>query len=545
MALDRRHLVSSASLHLKIRHHAPHPLVALLLLLTQEIGRDRRGRWRRERDRRLQLGRGLRSGLGLDRRHGRHGRGGGLGGRSCGDSGRGRLLPPEIVEHAAGELRAGHVGVAAVPEHGVAADDVGGGALAGQQAHRAGAALLVREIERRRVDLEPGAAQHAGVIGCQARSGLGGCGLVVWVAEAHGGGGAGDELERPGRPGIAVEQAGAVGALDRADAGEVALRQVVLLLEALVQRAELGGVGARARPAAGSHAGDAVEGAVHGGHALLAAEVRIVEVVGVDGAAHGVALDHLLVLLRRHRGCAQAADRRHRAHGERVVDRMLFLADADRPDAVAELDVALRRRAEARLGLCLGVARQVDALRVLGREGVVVLAPVVDRDQRRDVGVAFGGLDPLPAGGALEQVRLRLRRALAGRAGRQVGRGADQHGRAAVGPDRDARGLDALAAHVARSFAPAHLEVSPARLELEVAQERLVVRIGRIEEPLGGGHDRAGRALGDGRCRLGRRGGGDGASECAEELRPAHAVTWPQLDRVGVSRPAAVVVLAT
>ena len=226
---------------------------------------------------------------------------------------------------------------------------------------------------------------------------------------------------------------------------------------------------------------------------------------GRDLAAGGVALGLVVLLRRRGCRCAQAADRDHRAHGHHVVDRVLFLADADRPDAVAHLDVALRGRAQARLGLFLGVAGEIDALRVLGREGVVVLAAVVDRDQRRDVGVAFGGLDPVPAGGALEQVRLRLRRALAGRARRQVGRRSDHHGWPAVGAYRDAGGVHALAAHVARRFTAAHLEITAAGLELEVAQERLVVLVGRIEEALRGRHDRAGRALGDA-----TRGGGGG-----------------------------------
>ena len=278
-----RRVLGSSALHLKIRHDAPERLVALpVLLLAQQGGRNRRGRRWRERDRSLTLGRRRRDGRsGLRRRrrgergHGRRRRGG-----------RGRLLSPEIVEHAAGELLAGHVGVAAVPQHGILADNVGSGALAGQQTHRAGAALLVREIERRRVDLKPGAAQHAGVVGCQARGGLGGCSLVVRVAEAHGAGGAGDELKRASCARSAVQKARAVGALDLACAGEIALWQVVLLLEALVQRAELGGVRARARPAAGCHARNALEGAVHGGEAVVAGEVGV-DRVDVDLPAHG------------------------------------------------------------------------------------------------------------------------------------------------------------------------------------------------------------------------------------------------------------------
>ena len=332
VALDRRHRVLARALHLKAGHHVAHrPLGRVSPAL-----RDGRSGRRRERDRGLELGQGRRLLRGLSGGGGGcHDRRGGRGwrGRRCGGCCR---LAPEVVEHAAGELGAAHVRVATVPHHGVAADDLGGGAVALQQADGAGRALLVREVERRRVDLKPGPAKGAGVLRRQAGSRLGGCGLVVGVGQAHGASGAGDELERPGRARAGIEQARAVGAFDRADAREVALRQVVAALEVGEDLAQL--LGRDGRPsgrwagsgaAAGGEAlglGDALERSVHGRHALIAGVVRV-GLVDVDGAAHGEARRGLLLdaLARGERGGFGAAD----AQGRRQAGDAVLAHDAD------------------------------------------------------------------------------------------------------------------------------------------------------------------------------------------------------------------------
>ena len=303
MALHRAR-AGARALHLKARHHAlQRARIHLGPALAHGRRHRRRGR-RREGDRPGRLGQHRLRSRQLGRLSGRLGRrlsgrlGGRLSGRLGGSGGnrRGRGRgggsrgASEAVEDAAGELRAGHVLVAGVPEHRVAAHDVNGRAVALQQADSAASALLVREVERRCVDLEAAPTEGLRVLRRQASGGLGGGDLVVGVAQAHGRGGAGDELEGAGGARVAVEQARAVAALDLAHASEVALRQVILLLKLRVEGgALLGGGGGAAGSAAGGEAlrgADLLEGAVHGGDALVAGEVGV-DRVDVDLAAHG------------------------------------------------------------------------------------------------------------------------------------------------------------------------------------------------------------------------------------------------------------------